>query len=153
MPGKIKKRTGICLHCNRKREISGRGCCRTCVILAKMEGFIDKYPPKTGMPQRLSGQERLARFNKLREQGMSNSQIAQLWECTPGAVANVAYKAKLRGEYVAPAPTKFVVYQGVEHGDGLTGKKGCPCAPCKARKSQYMKQYRQDRKLLAGMPS
>lgn len=29
----------------------------------------------------------------------------------------------------------------VEHGGGLSGKKNCPCAPCKARKAEYMRAY------------
>lgn len=152
MPRKVKE-TGICLHCKRKREISGRGCCRTCVILARMEGFLDRYPPKTGMPQRMAGQQRLALLNKLREQGLSNLEIAEKWKCSPGAVANVAYKARLRGEHVVPSPIKYIPYNGVEHGEGLGGKKNCPCKPCKERKSEYMKEYRRKRKMLAEMPS
>lgn len=154
MPSKGKKKeNGICLHCNRQREISGRGCCRTCIILAKMEGFIDKYPPRTGTPQRMAGQERLAKLNKLREQGLTNLQIAAKWQCSPGAVANIAYKARLRGEHVIPSPVKAVEYQGIEHGGGLGGKRNCPCKPCKERKAEYNKGYRARRKLLAGMPS
>ena len=29
----------------------------------------------------------------------------------------------------------------VEHGGGSSGKKNCPCALCKARKAEYMKNY------------
>lgn len=29
----------------------------------------------------------------------------------------------------------------VEHGGGVSGKKNCPCAPCKAQKAVYMKNY------------
>lgn len=29
----------------------------------------------------------------------------------------------------------------VEHGGGLSGKKNCPCTPCKTRKAEYMKNY------------
>jgi hypothetical protein len=30
---------------------------------------------------------------------------------------------------------------GVEHGGGLSGKDGCRCLDCKARKREYMKRY------------
>ncbi len=30
---------------------------------------------------------------------------------------------------------------GVPHGGGVQGKRGCSCAPCKARRAQYMKEY------------
>lgn len=33
----------------------------------------------------------------------------------------------------------------VEHGGGLSGKKNCPCDLCKAKKSQYMKNWYQAR--------
>ena len=29
----------------------------------------------------------------------------------------------------------------VPHGGGVSGKKNCSCAPCKARKAQYMKNW------------
>lgn len=34
----------------------------------------------------------------------------------------------------------------VERGGGLSGKKNCPCLDCRARKSEYMKQYKQNRR-------
>lgn len=37
---------------------------------------------------------------------------------------------------------KTVAESGVEHGGGASGKKNCPCAPCKARKAEYMATYR-----------
>lgn len=36
---------------------------------------------------------------------------------------------------------------GVEHGGGLSGKKNCPCDPCKARKNEYMREWKRKRKL------
>lgn len=30
----------------------------------------------------------------------------------------------------------------VEHGGGVSGKKSCPCVPCKAKKSEYMRERR-----------
>lgn len=33
----------------------------------------------------------------------------------------------------------------VDHGEGLSGKKNCPCAPCKQRKSEYMVEYNKRR--------
>jgi hypothetical protein len=38
----------------------------------------------------------------------------------------------------------------VEHGGGASGKRNCPCAPCKERKAEYMrnKNYKQRAKLL-----
>ena len=40
--------------------------------------------------------------------------------------------------------------KGVEHGGGNSGVRNCPCAPCKAKKSEYMKlkseQYNSARK-------
>ena len=39
----------------------------------------------------------------------------------------------------------------VGHGEGTSGKRNCPCAPCKAKKAEYMKarkpQYRESAKL------
>jgi 5-methylcytosine-specific restriction endonuclease McrA len=29
----------------------------------------------------------------------------------------------------------------VEHGGGLSGKKNCPCVPCKERKAEYMRTH------------
>lgn len=29
----------------------------------------------------------------------------------------------------------------VDHGGGASGKKNCPCTPCKTRKAEYMKVY------------
>lgn len=34
----------------------------------------------------------------------------------------------------------------VVHGGGLSGKKNCPCGPCKDRKAQYMREYAARRK-------
>lgn len=31
--------------------------------------------------------------------------------------------------------------RSVEHGGGSSGKKNCPCAPCKAKKKEYMASY------------
>jgi 5-methylcytosine-specific restriction endonuclease McrA len=30
---------------------------------------------------------------------------------------------------------------GVPHGGGASGKRNCPCAPCRARKAEYMTRY------------
>ena len=30
----------------------------------------------------------------------------------------------------------------VGHGEGLSGKRNCPCKECKARKAEYMKNYK-----------
>ncbi len=30
----------------------------------------------------------------------------------------------------------------VEHGGGNSGKRNCPCAPCKAKKAEYMRNYK-----------
>ena len=38
----------------------------------------------------------------------------------------------------------------VEHGGGLSGKKNCKCAPCKARKRQYMLGYMRQRRANTG---
>lgn len=32
--------------------------------------------------------------------------------------------------------------RSVDHGGGASGKRNCPCGPCKARKREYMKQYK-----------
>lgn len=34
---------------------------------------------------------------------------------------------------------------GVGHGEGKSGKRNCPCAPCKARKAEYMRNYRRQK--------
>lgn len=36
---------------------------------------------------------------------------------------------------------KSIQEQSVEHGGGLSGKKNCPCELCKARKSEYMRNW------------
>ena len=36
--------------------------------------------------------------------------------------------------------------QGVPHGGGLSGKKNCPCEPCKTRKAKYMREYHNQRR-------
>jgi hypothetical protein len=33
-------------------------------------------------------------------------------------------------------------FGAVGHGGGASGKKNCPCVPCKARKAAYMKVYK-----------
>lgn len=33
----------------------------------------------------------------------------------------------------------------VEHGGGVSGKRNCPCEPCRARKSEYMKNWKKQR--------
>lgn len=35
---------------------------------------------------------------------------------------------------------------GVEHGGGASGVRNCKCAPCKAKKSEFMKNYNAERK-------
>src|SRR5580704_3746710 len=34
----------------------------------------------------------------------------------------------------------------VPHGGGVSGKKNCPCRPCKQIKAQYMKRYNRERR-------
>jgi len=36
--------------------------------------------------------------------------------------------------------TKSIRNDEVEHGGGKSGKRNCPCVPCKARKSEYSKE-------------
>lgn len=36
---------------------------------------------------------------------------------------------------------------GVEHGGGLSGKRNCKCDPCKTRKNEYMRNWKQKRSL------
>jgi len=38
----------------------------------------------------------------------------------------------------------------VDHGGGLSGKRNCPCVPCKSRKSEYMRTWKRRRKALRG---
>lgn len=33
----------------------------------------------------------------------------------------------------------------VSHGGGMSGKKNCPCGPCKQRKAEYMATYNKNR--------
>lgn len=33
----------------------------------------------------------------------------------------------------------------VEHGGGKSGKKNCPCAPCKAKKAEWNREYKRKR--------
>lgn len=37
---------------------------------------------------------------------------------------------------------KSSVDNGVKHGQGKSGKRNCPCVPCKAKKAEYMKAYK-----------
>lgn len=34
----------------------------------------------------------------------------------------------------------------VEHGGGVSGKKNCPCQPCKSKKSEYSRNYNMPKK-------
>jgi hypothetical protein len=36
--------------------------------------------------------------------------------------------------------------RGIGHGQGRSGKRNCPCVPCKARKSEYNRIYKAMRK-------
>jgi hypothetical protein len=36
--------------------------------------------------------------------------------------------------------------KSVEHGGGASGKRNCPCLPCKERKAQYSKDYKERRR-------
>jgi len=40
---------------------------------------------------------------------------------------------------------KSARYMSVDHGGGLSGKDGCKCTKCKARKAEYMKKYNKPR--------
>lgn len=35
--------------------------------------------------------------------------------------------------------------RAVEHGGGISGKRNCPCAPCRARKNEYMRTWKRER--------
>lgn len=37
---------------------------------------------------------------------------------------------------------KTAMERSVPHGGGKSGKKNCPCGPCRARKREYMRDYR-----------
>ncbi len=39
---------------------------------------------------------------------------------------------------------KTSLEQGVPHGGGKSGKRNCPCVPCRKRKREYMKAYMAD---------
>lgn len=41
---------------------------------------------------------------------------------------------------------KTIAENSVDHGGGLSGKKNCPCAPCKKRKAEYMREYKKNRR-------
>lgn len=40
---------------------------------------------------------------------------------------------------------KTISENAVEHGGGVSGKRNCQCAPCKAKKAEYMKEYKKAR--------
>lgn len=40
---------------------------------------------------------------------------------------------------------------GVEHGGGVSGKRNCPCEPCRARKREYNREWKHRRR--AGEPT
>lgn len=37
---------------------------------------------------------------------------------------------------------KSIRERSVEHGGGVSGKRNCKCGPCRARKREYMQNYR-----------
>lgn len=40
---------------------------------------------------------------------------------------------------------KTIAAVSVEHGGGLSGRKNCKCDPCKARKAEYMREWKRRR--------
>lgn len=41
-------------------------------------------------------------------------------------------------------------FEAVEHGGGVSGKRNCPCTPCKAKKAEYMRGYNRKRARVLG---
>lgn len=64
--------------------------------------------------------------------------IGDLWSSSNASFWTEVRKCVLRCK---PHHAKRTSKQlGVEHGGGLSGKDGCKCDPCRARKAQYMKE-------------
>jgi hypothetical protein len=54
----------------------------------------------------------------------------ELRKCVPRCSPCHRVKSLLKGDI-----------NSVGHGEGKSGKKNCPCAPCKDRKAEYMRNY------------
>lgn len=39
--------------------------------------------------------------------------------------------------------------KSVEHGGGISGRRNCKCAPCKAKKAEYMRDYKRNARLVS----
>lgn len=66
--------------------------------------------------------------------------VSKLW-----SVAKARYLAELKLCQLLCRPhhrQKTAAEQEVPHGGGASGKKNCRCVPCKARKAEYMRNYR-----------
>lgn len=79
---------------------------------------------------------------------------------SPTAKANPDYKLNKRmnnapfdelyeqalQHYIICASCRAKKRNGVEHGGGASGVRNCKCAPCKAKKAEFMKNYNAERR-------
>ncbi|GGJ58924.1 hypothetical protein [Glutamicibacter ardleyensis] len=69
--------------------------------------------------------------------------IAERWDASPLVLIPELAKCQLLCE---PCHIqKSAEEKSVEHGGGESGKRNCKCAPCRARKNEYMRRWKAER--------
>lgn len=71
--------------------------------------------------------------------------MADMWTRKQSLIDSELVKCVLRCDLCHINKTNNVDGLSIEHGGGLSGKKNCPCEPCKDRKSEYMSVYNGNR--------
>lgn len=55
-------------------------------------------------------------------------------------------RAEVLKHFLICASCRAKKRNGVEHGGGASGVRNCKCAPCKAKKAEFMKNYNAERR-------
>jgi 5-methylcytosine-specific restriction endonuclease McrA len=67
--------------------------------------------------------------------------VSQIFNRSDAVIQEELTKCVLRCKIHHLEKTRELDLGAVEHGGGASGKKNCPCSPCKAKKAEYMAQY------------
>ncbi|ALQ30110.1 hypothetical protein ATC04_05750 [Arthrobacter sp. YC-RL1] len=71
--------------------------------------------------------------------------IAERWDARHETLMPELAKCQLLCERCHTA--KSAAEKSVEHGGGTSGKRNCKCDPCRARKNEYMRRWKAERRL------
>ena len=71
--------------------------------------------------------------------------IARIWSYKRERLEVELAKCVLRCKSCHLAKTYQVDRPTINHGGGVSGKRGCKCDPCKAKKSEYNRNYKKTR--------